>query len=299
MRVSTIDAARGKWPGILKAFKIDASYLVNKHGPCPICGGEDRWRFDDKGGDGTFFCNQCGSGNGFKLLELFTGKEFKELAREIDGMVGNIEAEPAKQSDHAANEKRIAAILRGCRHKTGIDPVRQYLRNRGLPYATAIGFNPALRDFIDGQIAVHPAMVCRITSPDGKLVGIHQTLITLDGRKADVEKPKKMLKMVPNMGGAAIRLTDVRAHIGVAEGVETALAVMRDYGVSCWATTSAQMMEAFVPPDRVEKITVFGDNDKNYRGQRAAYMLANKLSDKYDVDVLVYKKIGDFADEKH
>lgn len=42
--------ARGRWPQILHHFWIDASHLKNKHGSCPVCGGKDRFRFDDKNG---------------------------------------------------------------------------------------------------------------------------------------------------------------------------------------------------------------------------------------------------------
>ncbi|NYY79755.1 hypothetical protein DMH17_06695 [Raoultella planticola] len=34
-----------------------------------MCGGADRFRFDDKEGRGTWFCNQCGAGDGLKLVE--------------------------------------------------------------------------------------------------------------------------------------------------------------------------------------------------------------------------------------
>ena len=41
----------------------------NRHQACPVCGGSDRFRFDDKEGRGTWFCNQCGAGDGLKLVE--------------------------------------------------------------------------------------------------------------------------------------------------------------------------------------------------------------------------------------
>ena len=47
------DRARGRWPGILTALGVPAKALRNRHGPCPVCGGKDRFRFDDKGGAGN------------------------------------------------------------------------------------------------------------------------------------------------------------------------------------------------------------------------------------------------------
>ncbi len=48
--------ARGRWAEILPALGIGAEFLSDKHGPCSGCGGKDRFRFDDKGGRGTFIC---------------------------------------------------------------------------------------------------------------------------------------------------------------------------------------------------------------------------------------------------
>jgi putative DNA primase/helicase len=41
-------AATGHWPDLLTTMGIDTP-RGGKHGPCPICGGKDRFRLDDKG----------------------------------------------------------------------------------------------------------------------------------------------------------------------------------------------------------------------------------------------------------
>lgn len=64
-------AARGRWPEILPALNVPRDALRAKHGPCPGCGGKDRYRFDDRGGDGTWYCSGGGEprhGDGFDLL---------------------------------------------------------------------------------------------------------------------------------------------------------------------------------------------------------------------------------------
>ncbi len=68
-----LSLATGHWPNILKSIGIPDKFLTNKHGPCPLCGGKDRFRFDNKGDRGTYFCGQCGAGDGFQLLQKFTG----------------------------------------------------------------------------------------------------------------------------------------------------------------------------------------------------------------------------------
>lgn len=52
-----------------------------RHGPCPVCGGKDRFRFDDKAGRGTWFCNQCGHGDGLDLVALVKQCSLSEAAQ--------------------------------------------------------------------------------------------------------------------------------------------------------------------------------------------------------------------------
>lgn len=80
-------AATGHWPDLLAAVGIDTP-RGGKHGPCPTCGGKDRFRLDDKGGRGTWICNQCGAGDGLALVGLVTGKPIKEAAELIAPLVG-------------------------------------------------------------------------------------------------------------------------------------------------------------------------------------------------------------------
>ncbi|EPC4024978.1 DUF927 domain-containing protein [Aeromonas salmonicida] len=80
-------AATGHWPDLLTAVGIDTP-RGGKHGPCPTCGGKDRFRLDDKGGRGTWICNQCGAGDGLTLIGLVTGKPIKEAAELIAPLVG-------------------------------------------------------------------------------------------------------------------------------------------------------------------------------------------------------------------
>ncbi len=86
----TLERARGRWPEILNRFGIDRTFLRNRHGPCPVCGGKDRFRFDDKAGSGSWFCNQCDpqAGAGINLLMNFRDWDFRTAATEIDRLIG-------------------------------------------------------------------------------------------------------------------------------------------------------------------------------------------------------------------
>lgn len=85
-------AARGRWPDILSAVGgIDPHTLVDDHGPCPVCGGKDRFRFDDIDGEGTHFCNQCDpkAGDGLALLgKAMPGTKFPEILAAVGQYLG-------------------------------------------------------------------------------------------------------------------------------------------------------------------------------------------------------------------
>lgn len=76
--------ARGQWLGILKALAGLVEYqLSGRHQPCPICGGQDRYRFDDKTGNGDYYCNQCGPGDGFTMLKKLHGWDFATVVNRV------------------------------------------------------------------------------------------------------------------------------------------------------------------------------------------------------------------------
>ena len=94
------ETARGNWPHVLKQCGVHGRFLKNSHGPCPGCGGEDRFRFDDKDGRGTFYCNQRTppAGDGFDLLRHVHGWTFPETVREVAAALGIREPRSGKDA---------------------------------------------------------------------------------------------------------------------------------------------------------------------------------------------------------
>ena len=80
------------------------------------------------------------------------------------------------------------------------------------------------------------------------------------------------------LSGAAIRLTAVSEVLGIAEGLETALAASELFEVPVWSCVSAQGIESFEPPAGVNEIVIFSDNDANFAGQKAAFARAEILT---------------------
>ena len=66
--------------------------------------------------------------------------------------------------------------------------------------------------------------------------------------------------------------------LGVAEGIETALAVTMLYGLPCWSAVSASGMEKGQLPAGITSLFVMGDNDRNGVGQQAAHALAKRAA---------------------
>lgn len=85
------DACRGGWPGVLSRFGVDVSLLTDRHSACPGCGGKDRFRFDDRNGEGTWLCSGGGdfqSGDGIALLMHVRGWEWKEAVNALGEELG-------------------------------------------------------------------------------------------------------------------------------------------------------------------------------------------------------------------
>ena len=82
MKINEITTqAVGKWQSIFSSLGIDVGN--GKHCPCPVCGGKDRFRFDNKNGRGTYICNQCGSGDGLELIKNYYDCDAKEASNKV------------------------------------------------------------------------------------------------------------------------------------------------------------------------------------------------------------------------
>lgn len=296
MRDKTRSLAEGKWHHILPMFGVDPEHLRNKPGPCPICGGKDRFRYDDKG-LGLWFCQQCRAGDGFSMVMALTGMDFAEAAFEIEKALGK---EPVGRKDQPAKKdpmirlKKVSAMIEPAQGRA----TEHYLRARFLEPAPATRHVPSLEYYDDGKMAVKtPAMVHSVRAPDGSPATLHVTY--LDGAgKALVNSPKKMLPPCKDWKGGAIRLYPVAGDvIGIAEGIETAMACHQFSGLPVWAAVTADNLAEFVPPDGIREVIIFGDNDESLTGHAVSYALARKLkAKKYEVSVAIPEEIGDWAD---
>jgi putative DNA primase/helicase len=265
------DRVKGRWHGVLPQLGVPAQFLNRKHQPCPLCGGTDRARFDDKDGNGTWICSHCGAGDGIALVMKLHGWDYKRAAEEIEKVAGMVEPEAARPAPDPG--KQIGAMRRTWNAARPIgDTVRRYLVSRGL----------RVQDLRDLRQAGND-MLALVRGSDGKGGQVHRTRLTADGRKA--EDPCRLFMPGSMPKGAAVRLMPHEDTLGIAEGIETALSAAVLFKVPCWASLNAGLMRTWEPPGAVKRVLVFADNDTNFTGQRAAYELANRLASKVEVAV--------------
>ncbi len=277
MQPSVHEVARGRWPGILSAAGLDDKSLTGRHTACPICGGKDRFRFDDKNGTGSYFCNSCGAGSGVDLYMALRGLGFAEAAREIEAAAGSVRPHITKTQSEAEKVETLNRVWSESSPLTGNDEASRYLRNRGVSVAglsAALRIHPSL--YCQEARTRYPAMLARIADVRGNGLSIHRTYLH-NGQKAPVQSPKKIM---PGKGitGGAVQLFDHTGCLGIAEGIETAIAARALFSVPVWSCISAGGMESFEPPAGISRLIIFADHDANHVGAKSAYACAHRLS---------------------
>jgi len=292
----------GRWPGILQELGIDVG--DGKHMPCPICkGGKDRFRFTNKDNCGMWICNQCGAGDGWHLVQRVLNVDFMGAVEAVAKVIDKAPAVAVVERDEGVSKEYFREIFVSSvkAHKTNL--VGRYLLNRGLnTVPDCLRLHKGLREPDSGE--TFPCMIALVRMPDGTAATMHRTWIVEPGQKAPIEKPKKMMPVLNGyrgLDGAAIRLFEYSEELGVlgiAEGIETAIACHEIYAIPVWAAANSIQLTKWIPPKEMKQIVVFGDNDKNYTGQKAAYCLANKLVlQGVSVDVEIPDHPGDFLNE--
>lgn len=265
--------ANGRWLDILSRF-IEPHVLTNKHKPCPLCGGKDRFRWDDKDGNGGYFCSHCGSGSGLHLLAQHQGIGHKEAARLVYGLLPQTaHSKPQSEPD---KRERVVKLWAKREPLTEGDDVTRYLHGRGIKSIPKSIQKARHGVFVGNVWQPYVAMIAKAVNGD-KAVGVHLTYLN-DGKKADVETQKVMYAVEDgSLNGSAIRLHEAGETLLVAEGIETALSAAEVFGLPAWAAMNAGLLERVNVPSFVQNVVICGDNDTNFVGQAAAYTLAKRL----------------------
>lgn len=310
VRLSRQDYDRAKqlaeqdWCRYLTGAGLLESQTKGRMGPCPICGGNTRFYMRrGKSHLGLGWCHACGPMDGWQILQGLLGSDFSGavswLLDHHGGAANQVaprtptpsrKAEPDDATVRAKYEKLWAE---GKPIRWGSEsPAARYLawRAPGLGFVPdALREHPALEywtlDANDEPTSMgrFPALIARVTGPKGELANIWRIYLSPEGKKAPVPEPKKAAGRFLAQG-AAVRLGEsVNGRLGVAEGIEGALAAMVMGGPPTWACCFASMLKGFVLPEglQVNTLTIYGDNDSPDRlGRRAGNEAARTLRDR-------------------
>lgn len=224
-------------------------------------------RFPD-GGAAVFGCWRQG------ITETWTAKdratmtriERAELARQVEQ--ATVERHRLQRERWAQNKARMVELQGQLRPLQLGDAGTMYLKRRGLgglwPLPDCLRLHPSLPYWYAGrELGRFPALVAPITAPDGRVVSLHRTYLRTDGNKAHVPIVKKLTAAAGSLAGAAIPLGSMQnGLIGIAEGIETALAAWAGSGVPTVAGYCANALAGWQWPAGARRIVVFADHDR-------------------------------------
>lgn len=269
----TVKHACGHWPRILPALGVKV--MKNRHQSCPVCGGSDRFRFDDKEGRGTWFCNQCGAGDGLKLVEKMFGVSASEAAGKVNAVTGNLspvapEMIAAAEAGTEADRKAAAALAAKLMEKTQPASGNAYMTRKGFPALECLTLTAMHKT---GGVTFRAGdVVVPLYDDSGALVNLQ--LINADGLKRTLKggQVKGACHIIEGQKQAGKRLW-------IAEGYATALTVHHLTGETVIVALSSVNLLSLASLARQKspacQIVLAADRDLNGDGQSKAAAAAD------------------------
>jgi phage/plasmid primase-like uncharacterized protein len=286
-----IDRARG-----VDALEVARRYIVLKRvtanewaGPCPGCGGNDRFRLNPK--KQVFLCRQCGAkGKGaIDLVMLALGVGFAKAVEELAGQWTSppptlrAPAKTTQEEDAAHNSRRALAIFGSARSIRGTIAERYLTKVRGCDLNQLLELDDVLQfeprcPFGTELLPCLIALVRDVLTNAPK--AIQRTVLNSDGQKIDRRS------LGPTKSGAVKLWPDAEVTYGlvVGEGLETTAAAathIEHRGTllqPAWALIDSANLSSFPVLPGVEALTILVDHDANGVGQAAAAACAARWS---------------------
>jgi hypothetical protein len=254
-------------------------------------------------GDRSASLSICDGDNDKLLVNCFAGCDGREIldALRARGLLDDdaphrerrtaprcepAEEPPAQPNPIAIDLWRAAETIKGTLAQT-------YLRHRGLlaDVMPTLRFLPRSAHAYMGGVPFD-AMVAAVQASDRQIIAAQLAWLAPGGTgKAKVATPRVTIGALRD---GAVRLGAAGAELGIAEGVETALAAMQLTGVPCWACLGAARMASVAIPNSVRRLHIFADNDK------PGVVAADTTADAYShLEIIIHRpqeNFGDFAD---
>lgn len=258
----------GAWRSTLEGYGCQLP-SGRHHGPCPVCGGKDRFRFDDKDGRGTWFCGQCDpqSGGGLLLLSRYLGKPTIEVARELIGQDMPRTVAPVRK--HSATDEQIREEMR-IRAKRGAHLLMQNSMPASHAYMDAKGLagewmvNSDIMMGADNERIEPGSLLLVPCYKDGELVNVQK--ISAEGKKRPIYGG--------DMAGVCHVISGPGKTVAVVEGFATGVTVNRMTNATTYVAFNTGNMMSVTDQARAEHpeaiLVIFADNDEHGAGLRFA-----------------------------
>lgn len=308
---NAIHAALGAngWRNVLLAAGLTEKTLTKRHGPCPACGGTDRFRFDNKRGRGDFYCSHCGAGDGFKLLMNIQSVDFKTARLMVikNANLDDSDDEPRPKNarapvqpqevERASPTQRVNRLMRETCSVEDCEAAVRYLQGRKLwplPLGHFLRAHPSVEYWEDAKrVGRYPALIAPVRDIEGEVITVHVTYLESTGEKLRDRQSRKLLSGMTGREGCAVRLMRHDDTLGIAEGIETAFSAAVLHNVPVWAALNAGLLSKFEPPENVHRLVIFADRD--IAGLDAAAKLMQRLQGKVALHIETPEK-GDWND---
>lgn len=261
------------------------------HGPCPVCGGKDRFRFDDKDGRGTWFCGQCDpkSGGGLLLLSRYLGKSTIETAKELIGQDMPRTVAPVRK--HSATDEQMRDELRKRAQRGAVMLMEQskeashsYMDGKGLHGDWPV--NSQIMMGVDQERIEPGALLLIPVYKNGELVNVQK--ITAEGKKRPIYGG--------DMSGVCHVISGTGKIVAITEGFATGVTVNRMTNATTYVAFNTGNLMAITAQARAENpeenIIIFADNDEHGAGLKYAEDAAIPVNAK----IALPPEIGDWDD---
>jgi putative DNA primase/helicase len=280
---------------------------VERTGPCPICGGRDRFSINTK--KQVWHCRGCEKGgDGISMAQHFDGGDFIDAIRTLTGIVDldrPSASDPVKQAEAQAKDE--------ARAKDELADVRQRMaKARSIWQEAASTIEGTLvevylrvhrrldvPDNISGSVvrfhgkcpfgtAHYPCMVALVRNViSDREQSVHRTALRLDGSPLKLDGRTARLSLGPT-GGGAIKISDnaeVTAGLTIGEGLETVIAAMMapTWYRPAWSLIDSGNLEKFPVLSGIESLTILVDHDRpDQHGRRAGQKAAAECAQRWE-----------------
>ncbi len=234
------------------------------------------------------------------LFKCFAGCDGVDVIRAIRDQrildVDYIRSRPPSDDGPASDERRTRKALQiwdAARPIKG-SPALRYLQERGLSSAS-----PDLRYLartpcgVGASATFRPAMIAAVRDSRG-FVSIQRTFLERHrpAKASDLEKAKMALG---TPGRGAVRLFKAKGVLGIAEGIETALAAHIMLGIPVWAVLGTERFPLIELPDEVTDLVLLPD--PGGAGERAAALAFDAHQRPGRTITTEWPRLGDWNDD--